>query len=403
MQWPTFLAFNRLTFWLNRILVLVLVGFCSILVQAQSLEDPLEKYPQKKGYVPGSFRFREYQKDIQGKRIGLVINHTSRFRGKMLLDTLIAQGHKIGKIFAPEHGYAGSAEAGQTVHSGMEPRFQIPILSLYGKKKKPDADDLKDIDIVLVDLQDVGARFYTYLSTLKNMMEACAEFHIPILVLDRANPLGFCVAGPLLEPEFKSFVGVFPIPIVHGMTLGELAQMSLKEGWLEKGESLNLKVIPCAGYRHRDTIFPEVRPSPNLTTPLSILAYPSLCLFEGTPVSVGRGTLQPFQQFGIPDPQFGPHRFTPIPLLKDGPAPLYSGKECFGFRLNADSIKSCFDLRFVRLALGRFPNKTEFFMPFFDKLAGNASLKQDLLANRNPIFKLENFLKSRKRYLLYPD
>jgi uncharacterized protein YbbC (DUF1343 family) len=373
-----------------------------LIVNGQWWAQPLANLPQKSDYKPGSFRFEKYVENLKGKRVALVINHTASFRSVSLVDTLQSQGIQIAKIFAPEHGFRGKAEAGQIISSGVDEKTGLKIISLYGKNKKPSKESLKDVDIVLFDIQDVGARFYTYISTLKMVMEACAENHKKLVVLDRANPLGFCVDGPILKPGYESFVGVFPIPVVHGLTVGELAKMAKVKKWFRKSKRLKLSVVECEGYSHSDTIFPELPPSPNLTTPLSILAYPSLCLFEGTKISVGRGTDFPFQIFGMPDSLFGPFQFKPEHRIKSGPAPMYSGQNCYGFQLGFDSISSCFDIRFLKYALARSGLDSLFFNTFFDKLAGSKMLRNALLTGSKPEFDNQIFIEERKRFLLYP-
>jgi uncharacterized protein YbbC (DUF1343 family) len=365
-------------------------------------DEKLELIPQKPGYKPGSFLFENYVDVLAGKKVGLVINHTASFRGIDLVDTLLRLGIKIEKIFAPEHGFRGKAEAGQWVANGLDEKTGISIISLYGKNKKPGREAMEGIDVLLFDIQDVGARFYTYVSTLKLVMEACAENGVKLYVMDRANPLGFCCEGPMLEKRFASFVGAFPIPVVHGLTVGEIAKMAKSKRWFSGASRLKMKVIPCQGYQHKDTIFPEKAPSPNLQTPLSILAYPSLCLFEGTKVSVGRGTDFPFEVFGLPDSAFGPSVFFPKHQILSASPPLFCGKKCFGYRLTIDSIRSCFDVRFLSLAFQRSGRDSSFFNPFFSKLAGNSWLKEKIERNEPVHFNLKSFLKERKKFLLYP-
>ncbi len=373
------------------------LGFC------QWWTQPLASLPQKEGYLPGSFRFELYEKWLKGKRLALVVNHTSQRNGVALVDTLQKRGVLIKKIFAPEHGFRGTAEAGQHVNSGLDEKSGLHVISLYGKNKKPSPEMLQDVDVVLFDIQDVGARFYTYISTLKFVMEACAENRIRLIVCDRANPLGFCVSGPTLMRGFESFIGEFPIPVVHGLTMGELANMAKKNAWFKSSKYLRMNIVPCLGYTHNDTIFPELPPSPNLTTPLSILAYPSLCLFEGTNLSIGRGTDFPFQVFGKNDSLFGPFSFTPRHIIKSGPAPALNGKKCFGFRLTLDSIKECFDIRFIKYAYQKSENDSLFFNSLFNKLAGDPWLKSDIKSGQPIKFNNDKYLSKRKKYLLYPE
>ncbi len=371
-------------------------------VSAQWWQKNLETLPQKKGYIPGSFCFHDYKSALMGKKVGLVVNHTSGFKGIDLIDTLIRQGVQVEKIFAPEHGFRGKAEAGQYLSNGRDEKTGIEVISLYGKNKKPSPENLSNLDVLIFDIQDVGARFYTYISTLKLVMEACAENNKVLIVCDRANPLGFCVSGPILESSYTSFVGAFPVPVVHGLTVGELARMAVAKNWFSQARKLKLQIVKCRGYRHADTLFPEKAPSPNLRTPLSILAYPSLCLFEGTSVSVGRGTAFPFEVFGCPDSAFGPFSFVPEQKTDGSPPPLFAGQTCYGFRLNMDSVRSCFDTRFVRIAYQRSAHKELFFNAFFSKLAGNETLMKDVKSGRPYKESLGPYMKERKKYLLYP-
>ena len=238
-------------------------------------------------------------------QVGVVANHTSMVGEQHLVDQLLDMGVKVTKVFAPEHGFRGKADAGEKVDSGKDAKTGLPIISLYGSHKKPAADDLAGLDVVIFDIQDVGARFYTYISTMTYVMEACAEHGVSVIVFDRPNPNGFYVDGPVLQEGFESFVGMLPIPVVHGMTIGELANMINGEGWLEGDVQCDLTVIPCEGYTHNDIYTLPIKPSPNLPTMNGILLYPSLCFFEGTDFSVGRGTDTPFEVFGHPNLSVG--------------------------------------------------------------------------------------------------
>lgn len=367
--------------------------------------QPLEQLPQKQGYIPGSFRFEEYVPQIQGKRVALVVNHTAQWHGRSLVDTLLAQGLNIKKVLAPEHGFRGTAEAGETVNSEKDLKTGLPLISIYGKTKKPTPEMLADIDVVLFDIQDIGARFYTYISTMKLTMEACAEQGKTLFVLDRANPLGQGCAGPVLENK-TSFLAAFPIPVVHGMTVGELAGLARAKGWINQAEKLDLKIVKCLGYRHQDTLFPEVAPSPNIRTPLAVLGYPSVCMLEGTKASVGRGTEFPFEVFGIPDEQGGTFTFTPKRKSLSQPKPLYDSLLCYGSRLTPDSLDGLFSLKFVVSLWQRTGRKSDFLSPFFDTLAGNTWLRTRM-AEGKPYQKtwkkkLREFARLRKRYLIYP-
>ncbi len=356
----------------------------------------LDSIPVPAGYLPGSFCFEEYDSLVRGKRIALVVNHTAEFKGTHLVDSLLRRGIGIVKIFAPEHGFRGTAAAGEEIKNGTDSRTGLPLISLYGKTKKPSPAMLADVDLVLFDIQDVGARFYTYISTMKLVMEACAEQGKEFLVCDRANPLGFCAAGPVLKPKYMSFVGAFPIPVVHGLTVGELAMMAKGKNWFQKSRQLRLHVVRCRGYSHEDTIFPALPPSPNLKTPLSVLAYPSLCLFEGTNWSVGRGTESPFEVYGYPDPKAGKFQFFP------GGKQVHGGGTCFGTRLTKDSLPSCFSLKFLLDARKRRPADPAFFNSFFIRLAGNKKIRTRLDKGLDYEENLKDWMALRFRYMLYP-
>ena len=341
---------------------------------------------------------------VRNKRVGLLTNHTACVGKQHLIDILIKNSIKVQKIFTPEHGFYGAGAAGQMQHDSsytIDQRTKVPIISLYGKKKKPSAHDLADIDILIFDLQDVGARFYTYISTLQYFMEAAAENSIPLIILDRPNPNGFYVDGPVAEKSCYSFVGRQPIPIVHGMTIGEYARMLNGERWLAQQQLCNLIVIPCKNYGHKDYYKLPIPPSPNLKTMAAIYNYPSLCFFEGTPISVGRGTNTPFELFGHP-------------LL---PATQFSFKPqaqpvCYGVDLTQKSLNPAkkINLFYLKQAYQLYPDKNKFFTPFFNKLAGTPALAQQIStgcseekirASWEPA--LSNFKKIRKKYLLYED
>jgi len=376
-----------------------LIFFLFLVAQLRAQDfwyEPLESLPQPAEYIPGSFRFEEYEPMIRDKRIGMVVNHTAEFRGEHLVDALLKRGHKVVKIFAPEHGFRGTAAAGETIKNGLDSRTGLPLISLYGKTKKPTPAMLADVDLLLFDIQDVGARFYTYISTMKLAMEACAEQGKEFLVCDRANPLGFCVGGPVLKPKYISFVGAFPVPVVHGLTVAELARMAKDQKWFGKAASLKLHFVRCAGYSHSDTIFPALPPSPNLRTPLAVLAYPSLCLFEGTDWSLGRGTDFPFECYGYPDSSAGKFSFRP------SAGQVHGGKMCYGERIRPEMLKSCFSLQFLLDARRKRPGDQSFFNAFFMRLAGGKAITNCLRENREYEDNLAAWKKLRSRYMLYP-
>ncbi|MBK7740311.1 MAG: DUF1343 domain-containing protein [Saprospiraceae bacterium] len=364
----------------------------------------------------GADQVDKYMPILKGARVGLLINQTSMVGDKSLVDVMVENGVRVQAIFAPEHGFRGEADAGAEIPDGKDKLTGIPIISIYGQKKAPDAGDLKDIDVVVFDVQDVGARFYTYLSTLKYLMEACARNNVSLLVLDRPNPNGHYVDGPILEPAFTSFVGVIPIPIVHGMTLGELAGMMNGEGMLAEGIKCRLKVVTCQNYNHHVPYKLPVKPSPNLPNQLSVLLYPSLCLFEGTNFSVGRGTDKQFQIYGSPEAGEGDFYFTPQP--KPGAMkPFLEGKKCRGFDLSGmkevEVMKEGrLNLSYILKAYASCKEKKTFFLKnnFIDKLAGTDKFRKQVVSglSEDQIREswqpgLSTFKEMRKKYLLYPD
>ncbi len=357
-----------------------------------------------------------YLPSLAGKNVALVVNQTSRVGEIHLADFLIENGIRVERIFAPEHGFRGEADAGAAILDGADAKTGVPLVSLYGKKKKPTREDLQGVEVVLFDIQDVGVRFYTYISTLHYVMEACAEFGIALVVLDRPNPNGFYIDGPVLDTAYRSFVGIHPIPVVHGLTVGELANMIRGENWIPHAEKLLLHVVPCENYDHTMTYRLPVRPSPNLPDLKSVLWYPSTCFFEGTILSLGRGTPHPFQWLGHPDYPKRDFSFTPLPLPGAMDPPL-KGKVCYGLDLSQYSEETLFKKRRLDLdPLLHFyqamPDKERFFLSnlFFDKLAGSDALRKDILAGSSAgeiraswIPALKAYQKIRKKYLLYRD
>lgn len=365
--------------------------------------------------LPGARLMSNYLPLVQGKRVAVVANHTTLVSSKHLVDTLLSAGVAVKKIFSPEHGFRGDIEAGELIGNYTDKVTGLPVISLYGGSKKPKPADLSDVDVLIFDLQDVGVRFYTYISTMHYVMEACAENNKPLIILDRPNPNGFYVDGPVLDTAYRSFVGMHPVPLVHGMTIGEFAQMINGEGWLKGKIQCNLTVIPCRGYTHSMTTALPVRPSPNLPNHLSILLYPSLGLFEGTVVSVGRGTDYPFQVFGFPN--FPDKGFRYIPVEKRGASlnPPYKGKPVYGIDLRDYSVNYFLDRREIILdwliySYNNYPEKDKFFNNFFNLLAGTSVLRQQIENGLTPSEiratwqpALEQFKLLRKKYLLYPD
>ncbi|MCW3120995.1 MAG: hypothetical protein JWQ38_487 [Flavipsychrobacter sp.] len=365
---------------------------------------------------PADTKTGKYLPLLKAKRVALIINQTSVINDKSLLDILLSHKVNVVKIFVPEHGFRGSADAGAKVENTTDSATGIPVISLYGKHKKPTKEDLADVDVMLYDLQDVGVRFYTYISTLEYCMEACAQEHKKIIVLDRPNPNGFYVDGPVLEKENASFVGLQAIPIVYGMTAGEYAKMLTGERWYANATDIDLEVIRCINYTHGKKYKLPVAPSPNLRTMAAVYAYPSLCLFEGTVVSVGRGTDLPFQQYGCPEFEWAfKYSFTP----KSGygaKTPPYENKECYGELVGVDEeqvltqIDNRFCIKWLKGAYTAYPDKTKFFTQFFTKLSGTAKLETQLKnGDTEQLIRntwkpgLEAFQRIRSKYLLYPD
>lgn len=362
----------------------------------------------------GAEQLEQYLPLIQSKRVALIVNQTS-IVGKNqthLLDTLLSRGCDLRKVFAPEHGFRGDADAGETVKDGKDAKTGLPIISLYGTNKKPTREQLQDIDVVIFDIQDVGARFYTYTSTMLYAMESCAEFGKTMIVLDRPNPNDF-TDGPILTASCKSFVGAMPIPILHGVTVGELALMINGEGWMDGKNKLNhLHIIKMDGWKHGQPYSLPVKPSPNLPNDQSIKLYASLCLFEGTEVSVGRGTYYPFQVIGFPDSNFGSFTFTPVSLPGFDKNPLQKNKLCYGKDLRDEASEGGFTLRYLIDFYQKSKDKDKFISRprFFDLLAGTPELRKQLLEGKTEAAiratwqkELEQYRIIRTRYLLYPD
>ena len=353
-----------------------------------------------------------YLSKLKNKSLGMVVNQTSKIGEQHLVDYLLKNKITVKRIFAPEHGFRGEAGAGELIGNSRDPVTGITVVSIYGKNNKPTADQFRDIDIVLFDIQDVGCRFYTYISTLHYVMEACAENHKTLLILDRPNPNGDYIDGPVLQPSFKSFVGMDPIPVVHGCTIGELALMINGEKWLANGVQTRLEVIKIANYTHSIQYEPPVRPSPNLPNYLSIRLYPSLCFFEATSVSVGRGTQFPFQVLGYPDSAFGKFRFIPAAIKGMEMNPLQKDKNCFGNDLRELSLVPHFTLSFFINWLNKFKNKEEFVTrsQWFNKLMGNDQVLKLILDGKDETEirkswsdELSRYGAIRRKYLLYPD
>ena len=365
--------------------------------------------------ITGAERVNEYLPKLKGKRVGLVVNQTSMINQTHVVDSLQKLNIKIVAIFAPEHGFRGDHSAGAKIASTTDAKTGLPVISLYGKNYKPSNDIMKKLDVVVFDIQDVGARFYTYISTLHYVMEACAQNNKELIVLDRPNPNGDYVDGPILDLKFKSFVGMHPVPIVHGMTVGEYANMINGEKWLKDSVRCKLTVVTMKNWNHAMSYQLPIKPSPNLPTPESIALYPSLCLFEGTTYSLGRGTDKPFECVGKPNGTIGDYYFTPKSIKGVAENPPQQNKLCRGFLLtnyakNISPNNKQLNLSWLIELYQSDTAKDKFFIPFFDKLAGNDVLQQQIKngVSEEEIRKswepeLSKFKRRRKHYMLYPD
>ena len=360
----------------------------------------------------GADQHEKYIPLLENKKIGVVAHKASilnRPKKIHLVDFLINQNINIKSIFAPEHGFYGKASDGQIINDIKDKSTGLKIISLYGKTKKPIPKDLKNIEIIVFDLQDVGARFYTYLSTLHFVMQACAENDIPIIILDRPNPNGHYVDGPVLDLKFQTFVGMHPVPIVHGMTLGEYAQMINGEEWLGENLKCKLQIVKIQNYTHNTRYILPVRPSPNLPNNQSILLYPSLCLLEPTSISVGRGTEKQFQIYGHPNFPKSKFTFKPSPNF-GSKTPKWDGSLCNGVSLEEIKVSDQLDLNWLIDAYDKLPKKYFFFKDSFERIAGTDKLREQIInkvsindIRRSWEAELTNFKKIRKKYLIYPD
>ena len=362
--------------------------------------------------LPGAWQMDQYLPMLKGRAVALVVNQTSIVGHTHLIDTLLARDVRIVKVFAPEHGLRGQADAGEHVKDGIDARTGVPVVSLYGDKKKPSATDLAGIDVIIFDMQDVGARFYTYISTLHLIMEAGAENDLPVIVLDRPNPNGHYIDGPVLDTAYRSFIGMHPIPVVYGRTIGELARMINGERWIPR--PCDLTVIPCSGYDHTRMYALPVKPSPNLPNLRSVLLYPGLCFFEGTPFSVGRGTDRQFQVVGHPDYPDRTFSFIPEPMPGAMQPPL-KGQACYGLDLSAASVDSLFAMKHMDLSIllktyHKMSREGFFKVSSFDRLAGGPTFRQHIEAGLTEAQiraawrpGLAAFNALRQKYLLYPD
>jgi uncharacterized protein YbbC (DUF1343 family) len=367
--------------------------------------------------IPGADQTTLYLSLLKGKHIGMVVNQTSVIGARLtpVVDSLLKLGIDIKRIFGPEHGFRGNTSNGTTVDDSTDPKTGLPVVSLYGKHYKPTPDDLRGLNLMIFDIQDVGARFYTYISTLHYVMEACAENNIELLILDRPNPNGYSIDGPVLDTSNRSFVGMHPVPITHGMTIGEYAQMINGEGWLKNAVKCMISIVKVTNYTHQSVYQLPVNPSPNLNTQQSIWLYPSLCLFEGTVLSVGRGTMQPFQQVGHPllKGKYA-YNFTPVSIAGMSEDPPQKNQVCYGIDLKNYETKALrlsgeLNLSWLISLYKAFPDKTHFFTSYFTKLAGTKELQKQIEAGETEREirqswqpGLRHFKQVRQKYLLYP-
>lgn len=387
-----------------------------------SLSAAPEHLTKAKGPTTGADQTSQYLDYLKGKKIGIVVNQTSIIGAKPMVDSLVALGVNIVTIFGPEHGFRGTASNGDKVSDSVDPKTGIPAISLYGKLKKPTKEQMAAIDLMIFDIQDVGARFYTYINTLGHVMEACVESNKEMLILDRPNPNGFLVDGPVLEDHLHSGIGMYKIPISHGLTIAEFARMINGEGWLPNQMQCKLKIIKVANYTHDTPYILPVMPSPNLNTQQSVMLYPHICPFEGTILSQGRGTYMPFTVLGAPLLK-GKYDFTFTPHSIKGMSetPLHQDKECYGLDLRNYDLKEIrksgkLNLKWLIGLYNAYPDKEKFFdmsqskqMGNFDKLAGTENLKKQIIAgtSEEEIRKswepgLGQYKETRKKYLLYP-
>jgi uncharacterized protein YbbC (DUF1343 family) len=369
---------------------------------------------QEPHIITGAERTEVYLPKLKGKKISILANQTSVIGNTHIVDSLLSQGIDLVKIFSPEHGYKGTAGAGEDVPDSVISKSNIKIISLYGNKRKPASEDMDSIDIMIFDIQDIGARFFTYISTLHYIMESCAEKGIPLLILDRPNPNGHYIDGPVLDLKYKSFVGMHPVPVVHGMTTAEYAIMINGEKWLDNGATCKLEIVVCKNYDHSSYYMLPVNPSPNIRNMEAVYLYPSMCLFEGTIMNEGRGTEYPFQVFGHPD--YRDRDFYYIPQSIPGAMnPKHKNEKCYGLDLrdiDIETLKSDkrVNLSFIIHAYRNMQKEEKFFNSYFNTLAGNDVLKTQIIEGlteeqiRNSWQEeLYNFKKIRKKYLLYPD
>ena len=390
--------------------IFFLIAICGIAIQPLVESEPNTSCSTP--VVCGDEQISQYLPMLKNRRVAIVANHTAMINGVHLVDTLLRLQVQVVKVFAPEHGFRGSVPAGEKINHEIDVKTGLEIVSLYGKHEAPDSIDLANVDVVLFDIQDVGARFYTYLTTMNYVMESCNRLNKRMIILDRPNPNGYYMDGTLLDMQFSSMVGALPIPIVHGCTLGELSKMIIGEKWISgKIDASLFHVIPCLNYTHNMVYSVPIPPSPNLASDCAIMCYPSLCLFEGTNVSVGRGTDSPFTCYGFPGMKHGNFKFKPKTIAGKVNHPLYEGKVCKGLDLRdqCGTRSSALNLSFL-IAVYKEKGVSMFSSPsFFDKLAGTDQLRKDICSGKSEKeikekwkLGLEKYSVIRKMYLLYP-
>ena len=405
---------------------LLAFGLIPLVLAGSSCTNKSDSKKTGKTLITGADQTEKYFPYLKGKRVAMMVNPSSTIGGKPSIDVLLAAGIKVVRVFGPEHGFRGNASNGTHVADEIDAKTGVPIISLYGPKRKPSADDMKDVDILIYDIQDVGVRFYTNINALRNLMESCAEYDVELMVLDRPNPHAYMVDGPILDMKFKSGIGQFPIPISHGLTVGEFAQMVNGEGWLEgpaAGKQCKLKIIKIANYTHDTPYVLPVNPSPNLNTPQSVMLYPSTCLFEGIMLNHGRGTMMPFTVLGAPSLK-GKYEFSYTPTSIPGMAenPLYKDEVCYGLDLRGYDTEQLRRKRQINIGwvielYNAYPDKDKFFGPdpaykqlgSIEKLVGVAEFRQQVKSgmSEEDIRKtwepgLSAYREMRKKYLLYP-
>ncbi len=402
---------------MKKSIFIFIVVFSCIQCSTNKTSIPVETTPAtlqnvsqaKTEVITGASRLDQLLPLIKEKRVALVVNYTAVVGKTHLADTLKSYGVTIKKIMSPEHGFRGNATAGEHVKDGFDTKTGLPVVSLYGKNRKPTPKQLEDVDIVIFDIQDVGVRFFTYVGTLHYVMEACAENGKKLIVLDRPNPNASYIDGPVLQMEFKSFIGMHPVPIVHGLTVGEYAQMINGEGWLEGEKKCELEIIKLKNWSHADEYSLPIKPSPNLPNDQAVKLYPAICFFEGTALSLGRGTQIPFQVIGHPVLQNMPFKFTPVDIEGMSIDPPLENQVCYGLDLRAVPVPKRIELHYLIDMYNAFPEKEKFFVEHFSRWAGNAALAKQI---KNGMTEdqiretwqkdLEVYKEMRKKYLLYP-